>query len=171
MKRIVRTEPDFYKKFREKNKPRPWEDLSKEIGYEVREYMLSEEQNSQCAYTETALGPDPGNSHVDHFRKQSLFADLIFDWNNLLTSCNGKDYGAGHKDRKIREKKDYECLINPVAEDPHEYFYYALTGEILAAENNKKGQFTIDAFKLNHRSLVNQRADVVRDVQSITRPQ
>ena len=167
MKKINKNEPDFYKEFAEQDKPRSWGDLSREIGYDVRKYMLEEEQHFQCAYTEVHIDPDPGNSHVDHFRKQSLFPKSVFKWNNLLTACNSEHYGAKFKDKNIRGKEDYQYLINPVKEEPQRYFSYSMTGEILADEDDRKGQFTIDSFNLNDRSLVERRKMIVCEVMAM----
>lgn len=165
MKKIDKTEPDFYKEFVVQNNPRSWRDLSEKIGYDTREYILREEQNFQCAYTEIHLDPD--NSHVDHFRKQSLFPEAIFEWNNLLTSCNNEYYGAKFKDRRIRKKEDYQYMINPVEEHPRRYFDYSITGEILTNNKDGKGKFTIDSFNLNDYALVEQRKIVAYHVKSM----
>lgn len=165
MKKINKTEPDFYKAFIAENSPQSWKDLRKKIGYAVREYMLKEEQNLQCAYTEVYLDPD--SSHVDHFKKQSLFPKSVFEWDNLLTSCKNECYGPKFKDRKIRKKEDYQDLIDPVAEDPQKYFNCSMTGDILADEDDKKGKFTIDAFHLNHPVLVEQRKTVAIQVRDM----
>ncbi|MDM8549756.1 retron system putative HNH endonuclease [Desulfobacterales bacterium HSG2] len=139
--------------------------MSEKIGYDVREYMLKEEQNFQCAYTEIHI--DPENSHVDHFRKQSLFPKSVFEWNNLLASCNNEYYGAKFKDNNIKRKEDYQCLVNPVKEDPRRYFKYSITGDMLANEENGKGQFTIDSFNLNDYALVEQRKIVASHVKAM----
>ena len=165
MKKINKSEPNFYKEFATQNKPRSYGELSEKIGYDVREYMLREEQNFQCAYTEIRL--DPENSHVDHFRKQGLFSESVFEWNNLLTSCNNEYYGARCKDRRIKKKEDYQYLMNPVEDDPEEYFNYSITGDILADEETGTGQFTIDSFNLNDYALVEQRKRVANHVKSM----
>ncbi len=165
MKKINKNEPDFYKEFAEQNKPRSWGDLSGKLGYDIREYMLKEEQNFQCAYTEIHL--DPADSHVDHFRKQSLFPKSVFEWNNLLTDCNSEYYGAKFKDKNIKKKEDYQYLINPVREDPKRYFNYSITGEMLADKENRKGRFTIDSFNLNDYALVEQRKIVASHVKAM----
>jgi len=127
--------------------------------------MLKEEQNSQCAYTEIHLGPE--NSHIDHFRKQSLFPKLIFEWNNLLTSCNNEYYGAKFKDKNIRKKEDYQYLLNPIEDESQRCFKYSMTGEILTDEENRKGKFTIDSFNLNDYALVEQRKIVASHVKAM----
>jgi len=126
--------------------------------------MLKEEQNSQCAYTEIRLSP--GSSHVDHFRKQSLFPTLILKWNNLFTSCNSDCYGAKFKDRKIK-REDYRYVINPGEDDTRNCFNYSITGEILVDENNKQAQITIALFNLNDYALVEQRKAAAQAVMAM----
>ncbi len=97
MKQITKTEPQIYGDFITQNSPPEWGDVSKAIGYDLRMHLLIKEQNYQCAYTE--LRVEPEDTHIDHFRKQSLFQRLKFDWNNLLASCNSEAYGAKYKDK------------------------------------------------------------------------
>jgi len=150
MKQINKKEPEFYKLFLSENSPELWEKLSLKIGYNVRNYMLMEEQNFQCAYTELRIEPE--ESHIDHFRKRSLFPELTFKWDNLLTSCNYEYYGAKYKDKHIK-KRHYSNLINPVTNNPELYFMYSFTGEILITDKNEDAKLTIDLFNLNDRSL------------------
>jgi uncharacterized protein (TIGR02646 family) len=154
MKKIDKNEPDLFINYLKKNKPQSWGILSKAIGNDIRSYMLAEEQNCQCAYTEIRLSP--GSSHVDHFRKQSLFPTLIFKWNNLFTSCNSDCYGARFKDSKIK-RENYKYIINPGENETQNCFNYSITGEILADENNEQAQITIALFNLNDYALVEQR--------------
>lgn len=68
MRKINKSEPDFYKGQIKNNKPRRWEDIQNKT--DIRLYMLCEEQNYQCAYTETRLEPE--TSHTDHYIKQTF---------------------------------------------------------------------------------------------------
>jgi len=169
MKKIDRKEPAFYGDYIISKKPESWDELSKDIGYDVRVYMLMKEQNYQCAYTEIYIEPE--DSHIDHFKKQSflrkkLFSITIFEWNNLLTSCNSEFYGARFKDKNIT-CNDYKELIDPVSDDPQKYFDYSITGEILVGENDAKANNTLRLFNLNDYSLVQQRQAVAIQVKSM----
>jgi uncharacterized protein (TIGR02646 family) len=165
MKPISKKEPPFYRDFIKQNSPTEWSDVSLSIGYELRMLMLMEEQNYQCAYTEIRVEPE--DSHIDHFRKQSLFQNLIFDWNNLLVSCNSEAYGAKCKDKKLKKREDYQFLINPVVDNPKDYFIYALTGDILVDEHDPKAVMTIDYFNLNDYALLEQRKQVIREIKEM----
>lgn len=164
MKKINKKEPVFFSEFVDNKHPKVWDELSTEIKYNSRKYMLTEEQNYQCAYTETYITPD--NSHIDHFKKRSLFQNLVLDWNNLLASCNSEYYGAKFKDKKI-QKTDYKYLINPVKKDPHLHFKYSLTGEILFDKEDLQAQKTIFILNLNDLSLIGQRKEVANHVISM----
>ena len=162
MKKINKSEPVFYQNYISGNKPQTWKQLSFDIGFDMRTYMLMEEQNFQCAYTEIRLEPE--QSHIDHFKKKSLYPNLTFQWNNLLTSSNYDFYGARFKDKHIK-KAHYQNIINPVIENPQQYFTYSFTGEILIDPKNEKAKLTVEIFNLNDRSLVEQRkaiAEVIR---------
>jgi len=164
MKKIDKIEPDFYQKYTSRNRPESWNQMSFDIGFDMRTYMLLEEQNFQCAYTEIRIEPE--QSHIDHFKKKSLFPHLTFYWNNLLTSSNYDFYGARFKDKHIK-KEQYQHIINPVTENPQQYLTYSFTGEILIDSNDEKVKKTVEIFNLNERSLVEQRKTVAKVVKSM----
>ena len=164
MKQIFKIEPAIFNQFIAKNSPQTWGELSKKIGDELRLYMLINEQNNQCAYTEVRLQNKHLESHIDHFQKQSLFPELKFVWNNLLTSCNNEHYGARYKDKYI-QKIDYEFLIHPAKTNPDDHLTYSTTGEILSKD--KYGKTTIDLFNLNDKSLVEQRKTIAKQLKEI----
>ncbi|MEA3451871.1 MAG: retron system putative HNH endonuclease [Bacteroidota bacterium] len=131
--------------------------------------MLNFKQNNQCAYTEKLINSK--NSHIDHFKKQNvikqgLFNICIFSWNNLLTSYNNEFYGAKFKDKKIKNN-DYGNLINPIIENPNDFLEYSTTRQIIAINENIKGQATIDLLNLNDYELVSQRKTVAMQVESM----
>ncbi len=176
MKRIHKQAPAFFSDFVKKQKPTIWADIAP-IREDIRTYMLlglsnnentdkHNEQNYQCAYTEVDIEPESDKSHVDHFRKQSLFPKLIFDWDNLFACCNSDNYGARYKDQHIKAA-DYDLLINPALDEPSAYFQYSFTGEILPKSNKKdskeyeRAQKTIDIFNLNDRALIERRKTAI----------
>jgi uncharacterized protein (TIGR02646 family) len=183
MKRLHKKEPLFFKEFIRQVHPVEWYQLS-EIRESIRTYILSglvpneaiepntnAEQNFQCAYTEIDIEPDSYSSHIDHFRKQSLFPALRFDWDNIFVSTNSNYYGAKYKDNKYRiQQNGYQYLINPATENPGDYFKFSFTGEILMKEKDEKSiqyikaKKTIEIFNLNERSLTEHRATVAKTV-------
>ncbi len=185
MKQIRKVEPQFFKDYVNNSKPANCGILSRDIGNDVRTYMLSgmtpdseenipSEQNYQCAYTELDIEPEGNISHVDHFRKQSMFQShrYIFDWNNLFTACNNENIGAKYKDKNIKQS-DYQYLINPASENPNDYLTYSLLGDFLEKSDNMdsveyiKAKTMIDLFNLNDYSLKQQRLTVSKQVQNM----
>ncbi len=157
MKKINKTKPPpiLFTNFIKKHKPKNWEDCI-EITVELRNLMLNEEQNCQCAYCESAITSDNSKSHIDHYKRKAghLFPELEFKYDNLLVSCKKPHHCAIHKDDNIK-KGDYDNLINPVTDNPDKHFDYSITGDILAKD--KKAEKTIYMFNLNYESLINRR--------------
>jgi len=150
--------PSFVDFVRE-NSPSSWEE-AKGVSREWREHILNQEQHGLSGYTESPVTLD--GSHIDHFRKQSLFNKLVFDWDNYIVDSNDEAYGAKFKDNHIGTRDENERLINPVTEDASRFFKYEVNGRIevadgLSEEDAGRALFTRDAFNLNEGSLVERR--------------
>jgi len=160
MRKIDKGDPmPSFSEFVSRNHPTKWED-AKEVSRTWREYILMYEQHQLSGYTEEPLRLD--DSHIDHFRKQSLFNTLVFDWSNFIVDQKNDTYGARYKDNIVKTKADNEKLINPATEDAAKFFKYEINGKIDIAdglsENDKmRALFTINAFNLNESSLVERR--------------
>ncbi len=161
--------PEF-DEFTKKNKTAEWDTFSNPKGETHGLYLRCREEllDQQCglsAYTEKCLRNK--NLHIDHFRKRDLFPKLKFEWNNLIVDERDKlDYGAGYKDKVVKDAADYERLIDPVAEDPCDFLTYLMNGKIIPKRKLKesdraKAEFTIRAFNLNAPSLQKQRSDML----------
>lgn len=131
-----------------------------------RKHIIEKEQNGLSGYTEEPIKTD--NSHIDHFRKQELFQDYVFRWENYVADSKNEDYGAKYKDNKagIRTKQENLKLVNPVEEDAERFFYYEANGKMipangLSALEKERAQFTIDSFNLNHKSLMDRRMHIL----------
>lgn len=152
-----------------RNHPEKWEDAKDESPV-WRKYILEHEQSGLSGYTETPLRLE--KSHIDHFRKQSLYPQLVFEWNNYVVDGKDDTYGARYKDNAIHNRADNEKLINPVFEDAQRFFKYELSGKIIPAEGlseeeKEKAGFTIAAFNLNESSLVDRRKKIINmDIRS-----
>lgn len=165
MKKINKTAPPLFSDFIKKNKPSNWTDCL-EITADLRHYMLNEEQNGQCAYCESAIISHSSKSHIDHFRRKAghLFPELVCAYENLLVSCNNPYRCAKHKDGEVKNKNDYDDLINPVTDNPTVHFNYSYTGDFIPID--EKGKHTIDIFKLNHKSLIERRKTMAMQVNT-----
>ncbi len=169
MQKIVKNEPDFFKKAKEKiSNPaeyRSWENKNiTNIKPKLKEYIVHEQKNL-CAYCERKL-ENIEELSIDHFKKRKLFPELTLDFYNLFVSCNNPYHCENFKDNKKLSKNDYEKIIHPSLEDPEEYLEYNLTGEIVPRENldplkREKALFTIEVFNLNDRGLIEDRKKII----------
>ena len=173
MFKITKNEPNFFSEAKSKVKlpliSNVWDSLEiKNIRPKLREYILLEEQNLLCAYCEKEINDNPRNSNIDHFRLKAghLFPEKTLDYNNLLVSCNTKSRCSDYKDKHIKSKKDYDNIINPVMENPDDFFDYLLNGKIVPKNNNEKAKFTIYIFQLNQEGLNEQRINIVRAIEN-----
>ena len=148
------------------HQPVKWED-AKDVSRLWREYILVYEQHNMSGYTEKPLLLD--GSHIDHFRKQSLFNAFVFDWNNFVVDGVDETYGARFKDKYVKSCEDNEKLINPVTEDASRYFKYELNGNIavvtgLTPVDSARADYTIKAFNLNEASLSERRRIIINTI-------
>ena len=148
------------------HQPTMWED-AKDVSRLWRKYILEYEQHNMSGYTEKPLLLD--GSHIDHFRKQSLFNAFVFDWNNFIVDGVDDTYGARFKDKYVKSCEDNEKLINPVTEDASRYFKYELNGNIavvtgLTPDDSARADYTIKAFNLNEASLSERRRIIINTI-------
>ena len=157
-----------------KQKPSNWNELhqnGKNVYEEIKMHILIEEQGQQCGYTEIFLD-NFYDSHIDHFKKRSLFPQLTFDWNNLIAAANDASFGAKYKDNVYGiQISDYLDLLNPATDRAEDYFYYNEFGQIepkntLNPQNRRKAEKTIEVFNLRDESLRRRRQDVIRNINS-----
>ncbi len=164
MKRINKSgSPKFFRDFIRRNNPVNWNGIH-EIKHDLREHILKKEQGFQCAYCESAITSDNTKSHIDHYKRKHFFSELTFDYNNLLVSCNNHNHCASAKDPKVKSRDFYKSLIDPVNEEPSDYFDYQISGKLISL--NKKAKFTEKTFNLNHSGLKQRRNNISWAVQS-----
>ncbi len=161
MRQINKSEPEFFTDFIRDASPQNWDDFT--IGYELREHMLRNEQNWQCAYTELSINQNNNSSHIDHFKRKHslLFPQLMFDYSNLFTACQFEGFGAKYKDRKVKTINDYNDLLSPLTQDLASHFEYNIdTGEIEG--KTPKARYTMETFNLNHDTLIKRRKETAK---------
>ncbi len=169
MRKINKGEPiSSFTEFVNHHHPTRWED-AKGVSRAWREYILEKEQNQLSGYTEEPLHID--KSHIDHFRKQSIFNTIafIFDWNNLIVDSIDETYGAKYKDNVVKTSRENERLINPATEDASRFFKYQINGNMdvadgLCKEDISRAEYTISAFNLNESSLVERRRIIMNTI-------
>lgn len=175
MFQVTKSESEYFKQAKQKvtnqKISQAWEDNNiHEIRYQLRSDILLNEQSLLCAYCEKEIDAERENSNIDHYKTRSLFPQFTLDYNNLLVSCNSKISCSHKKDKYGLQKSDYQKIINPVLENPDEYFEYGFAGDILIKENlsqsdKEKAEFTIKVFALNHKSLTDERKSISHSLQ------
>lgn len=167
--------PQVFVDFVEHDNPKSWDDIHKSNRYpnvyaDSRRYILEVEQGGVSAYTERCLY-NSGNLHIDHFRRKGLNwpVNQTFVWKNLFVDERSNNYGACYKDANTSDISDYNKMIDLAAEDPDDFFTYLANGEMipkvgLLAENREKAVFTRDRFNLNFNALVEQRRNVLLEI-------
>jgi len=118
--------------------------------------------SGKCAYCESHIA-HIGYGHIEHFRPKSKFPDLCFDWDNLMLGCeicNGKKY----KGEKFPESKEGGPFINPVEENPDDFFDFEFdpdTGVANVISKNERANTSEKELGLNRLELVKHRSSVV----------
>lgn len=154
----------------EANQPTDWGQLPGNVSYDTRCYILINEQDGICGYTELCLSDN--DSHIDHYVKRSIDSSKIFIWDNLIVASVDEDFGAKYKDNGYRIKaNEYFEIFNPVVDHVEYYCYFLTNGEIYPRKNISpstyvKMQRTIEVFNLNHPSLKSRRANVIQNVHN-----
>jgi uncharacterized protein (TIGR02646 family) len=100
----------------------------------------------RCVYCESVL---PGRLDVEHFRPESLYPGIAYQWTNLLFACafcnqdgkgalfpllpEGRQPVYDPSDPGKLDDTDSAMLINPCNEDPADFFEF--TNEVLGCKN------------------------------------
>jgi len=151
-------EPEYFKDFKKKLKPKNWDELPNEISLKLRADLIAE-QNEYCPYCERHVGEnDP--SHIEHIYPRNpqkplrKLQEKEFDYQNLIASCQNKKTCGSAKGNNF----DEQLFINPVSEEPMDFLTHkGDTGKIQPLQNNQKGLYTTEILKLNDKTLVESR--------------
>ena len=122
---------------------------------------LIKEQGYVCCYCEQRI--DINNSHLEHFIPQKLdeFSEYLFDYNNLLCSCQ-KELEKGeprHCGNSKGSWYDKDLLVSPLDIDCESKFIYTEDGYIQHTDEDSKQ--TILHLQLNIDKLNNLRASAI----------
>ena len=176
MFKIDKKEPVFFTKAKKGIKlpknSNAWSDEKiAKIRSDLRNYILNNEQHNLCAYCERKIESNSEKSNIDHFKTRNLFPQETVAYDNLLVSCNNKKTCSSHKDKNIKSKEEYEKIVNPITENPDDFFDYLPTGEIVA--KNQKAKFTIEIFNLGTfeaDNIVQSRKKLTQTIENINLP-
>ena len=99
---------------------------------------------SKCAFSEMRLDEEGKYTQIEHFNPKSRYPDEVVEWTNLLPICNVCNSKKWNWDTKQKP------LVNPMDEDPKEFFFIR-NGRINARDvSNKKATDTIEQYDLNN---------------------
>mgnify|MGYP000702021129 CR=1 FL=1 len=162
-----KSEPEEFTKYKSKNKIINWESFTIEIKQVLKQYLLEEQENSCCPYCEIEISLY--NSQIEHIKPKDKFPKLLADHNNLVACCLESKRCGNSKANKWNE-----LFINPVTENPEDYFDYDIkTGKIIPifkdGEKNKKANYTIDLLNLNDNRLCNIRRKYILEFSNYTK--
>lgn len=142
--------------------------------------------NNKCAYCETIL--DKRTASIDNFRPlrsaerfdgeidSKYYTWLALDWENLYYACHNCNiikanfFPVKHKGTlgaSISTLRDEEeaLLLDPCWDKPQEHLSISLDGKLLPL--SEKGTYSIKIYDLNRSTLVEERARVIREFQSV----
>ncbi len=139
-----------------------WKRLSNAPGVKQNlKRALLGEQGGPCCYCErhTTLN----ESHIEHFKPREKFKTLMFDYNNLLCSCQN--------DLEVKEPRicgnakgsyyDANLLISPLDTTCEKRFAYAFDGSIRPKNNDAAAKTTIRKLNLDADKLRSWRKGVI----------
>lgn len=119
--------------------------------------------SGKCAYCESHI-THIGYGHIEHFRPKSKFPELCFEWSNFMLGCeicNGKQY----KGDKFPERHEGGPFVNPVDEEPDDFFEFEFdseTGTANVIPKDRRALTTEEMLGLNRPELVKRRSSIVR---------
>ena len=133
----------------------------------LKQYLLEEQENSCCPYCEMEINLN--DSQIEHIKPKDKFPKLLADHDNLVACCLESKRCGNSKANKWDE-----LFINPVIENPEDYFEYDIkTGEItpIFKEGNRyeKAKYTIDLLNLNDNRLCNIRRKYILEFSNYTK--
>lgn len=162
-------EPDFLLEYKRKYSPKSWIEYNKDgIRSEIKKNILFLEQEEYCPYCEKRIYDDEG--HIEHIKPRDLYPKEFQNYNNLIVSCDEKNSCGKYKRNNYSNN-----LINPVIDDPDEYFDYNIaSGEIIPKNNDESSKeyiraiYTIETLNLNCYELKEARKALI-DILNVYR--
>jgi uncharacterized protein (TIGR02646 family) len=137
-------------------------DAEKKYNHSEVKQALEEMFQGKCAYCEAVIS-HVSYGDIEHFRPKSKFPEKCFEWDNLLLACsicNGKQ----QKGDNFPEATDDGPLVNPVDEDPEDFFSFDYNPATQLAEinwKNQRGETSAKIYGLNREKLIRHRSEIV----------
>ena len=161
-----------------------WGTLTKNQRKEiVKRLMLS--QKSLCAYCECLISDKEREHHIEHFKERHDAPNKIFDYTNLVLSCEGNNQpttkpesissadlrksniscGNGKEIGRHGNEIDYSLLLNPTTKGVAELFSYidgvVEPSKICTVEQAQQVEYTKKRLNLNSINLKDNRKELI----------
>lgn len=129
-----------------------WQKLTNPTKNIVRNALI-DEQGHICCYCGIRID---SKNHIDHIMPRSIHKSKMFDWNNLLVSCQ-RDPRPPEPKHCGWARKNKPLKISPLDPDCENRFRYLANGRILPASSGSKAdemaQEVIDDLNLDNEKL------------------
>jgi uncharacterized protein (TIGR02646 family) len=160
-----------------------WSFSSNIYGHQDVKDRLKQISHGKCSYCEGSV-EHVAWGDVEHYRPKSVYWWLAYTWENLLLSCqicnNRKSNEFPVRNaRATVENPDLDaedpCIINPMTEDPEEYFEYEYYGEEAALipgselddGAGERAHVSISVCDLNREQLKRRRSKVLAELKPL----
>lgn len=140
----------------------------KKYGHPKIREQLNTMFQGKCAFCEAYILHN-SYPHIEHFRPKSKFPALCFEWKNLLLAC-GICNGSANKGVKFPDEAEGGPLVNPVEEDPNDFFRFEfdpLTATANVLEKNVRGKTSLETYGLNRQDLIRHRSRAIHNISFI----
>ena len=160
--------------------------------YKKAKKALEKLYHGKCAYCETSIGAG-FYMRIDHYRPKSIYRWLVFEWSNLVSSCEicntkkGNQFplpkgipmvtrGEPESEESLANSKtllaERPLLLHPELDYPEQHLEFRNDGNLKEKNNSAKGKTTIRVCDLNRDILRRERKSqidgILYSVQNIT---
>lgn len=136
------------------NTTREWKKINSNQKKDILN-SLNEIFNGFCGYCEGTVGTT-SYPNIDHFKPKSIFPKLMFEYNNMIFSCQMCN--------TLKKEKWDELFFNPTEEDPELHIKFE---KEIAIPLDEKGNKMIDVLKLNRESVLKFRKNIYDIVEKM----
>ncbi|MFT4929673.1 MAG: hypothetical protein ACI8WB_005808 [Phenylobacterium sp.] len=158
MRQILKGDvPVPFQQWRQKNRTANWQDFSGSDIYQALRETLIKQQGQMCCYCEVAITANI-DAHIEHIKDKDSSPQLLFDFANLLASCQYNDC-CGHK----KGNGYFADMVTPLQSDCQSRFIYTGSGEIHPLDEEDSFAYqTIELLALNCNRLKDRRQSIIK---------
>ena len=168
-----------------------WKKLTKDQRKEIVKQLIAS-QKALCCYCETKISSEEDEHHIEHFVERHDDKDKIFDYTNMLLSCQGStnqvknpsetleeailrksNISCGHGKEKGRHKDDKidkNLLLNPTNNIAPLFSYVDGISEPspkCTALQVQQVKYTVSRLKLDAKRLENARINEIKAILKV----